>query len=95
MKANKHNSQLAKTPVQTATDIDQYKTNKKLLQPLHEGTSRTLIDAISGQLFIFATNNGMSKATVSQCLQHEKRTLPQPNLLPSSYKEAVSIIQPL
>ncbi|CAC5376586.1 unnamed protein product [Mytilus coruscus] len=65
-----------------------------LNQPLHEGTTRTVKDAIAEHLFIFSSNNGMSKTALSQYLHHEKCVLPQPNNLPSTYSEAVTIIQP-
>ncbi|XP_076084502.1 uncharacterized protein LOC143055256 [Mytilus galloprovincialis] len=65
-----------------------------LNQSLHEGTNRTVKDAIAEHLFIFSSNNGMSKTALSQYLYHEKCVLPQPNNLPSTYCEAVTIIQP-
>ncbi|XP_063437818.1 uncharacterized protein LOC134718894 [Mytilus trossulus] len=65
-----------------------------LQKPLYEGSSRTLIEAISEHFLIFSSNSGMSKAALTECLQHEKRIMPQPNYLPASYKEAVKMIKP-
>ncbi|XP_076106800.1 uncharacterized protein LOC143075311 isoform X2 [Mytilus galloprovincialis] len=75
--------------LQKSQDKDVYQT------PLFDGSSRTVFDAIAEHMLIFSTNNGMSKAALTECLQHEKHILPQPNLLPATYKEALNIIKPL
>ena len=73
---------------------DQSSKNITLNQPLHEGSRKTVRDAIAENLFIFSSNNGMSKTALSQCLQREKCALPQPNNLPSTFSEAVNMIEP-
>lgn len=73
---------------------DQPEKNLALNQPLHKGSDRTVKDAIADTLFLFSSNNGMSKTAVSQILQQDKRLLPQPNNLPSTFIEAVNIIEP-
>lgn len=40
-------------------------------------------------------NYGMSRTALNESLQCEKASLPQPNILPASYKEAKSVISPL
>ncbi|CAG2228214.1 unnamed protein product [Mytilus edulis] len=87
--------------VQNFSDVDhlynlQKSQEKDVYQtPLFDGSSRTIFDAIAEHMLIFSTNNGMSKAALTECLQHEKHILPQPNLLPATYKEALNIIKPL
>lgn len=44
---------------------------------------------------MFSVNHGMSKTALSDSLKCEKSSLPQPNHLPSSYKEARTLIAPL
>lgn len=46
-------------------------------------------------MYIFSMNYGMSKTALNDSLQCEKASLPQPNILPASYKEAKSFISPL
>lgn len=44
---------------------------------------------------MFSVNHGMSKTALSDSLMCEKSSLPQPNHLPSSYKEARTLVAPL
>ncbi|CAG2200750.1 unnamed protein product [Mytilus edulis] len=73
----------------TLSNSSNEQDNKRVLR-----TTRTVKDAISEHLFIFPSNNGMSKTALSQYLHHEKCILQQPNNLQSTNGEAVTIIQP-
>ncbi|XP_062596774.1 uncharacterized protein LOC134258258 [Saccostrea cucullata] len=46
-------------------------------------------------MYIFSMNHGMSKSAVSDSLACEKSSLPQPNCLPQSFREAKDFISPL
>ena len=67
----------------------------KLHQPLYDGSSVTLLEAITKHFYTFSIHNGMSKGALSDILQNEKNTLPAPNILPGTYAEAKKLIQHL
>lgn len=64
-------------------------------QPLFEGSSTSVLEAVTKHLYVFSVNHGMSKTALSDSLMCEKSSLPQPNHLPSSYKEARTLVAPL
>lgn len=69
--------------------------DENLLSPLFSGANTTLLEAVTQHLHVFSTNHGMSKSALTDVLKTEKRTLPQPNNLPASYKEAKDLIKHL
>lgn len=69
--------------------------DENLLSPLFSGANTTLLEAVTQHLYVFTTNHGMSKRALTDVLKTEKRTLPQPNHLPASYKEAKDLIKHL
>lgn len=64
-------------------------------QPLFEGSRTSVLEAVTKHLYVFSVNHGMSKTALSDSLMCEKSSLPQPNHLPSSYKEARTLVAPL
>lgn len=63
-------------------------------QPLFSGSQTTVLDAVTKHMYIFSMNHGMSKSAVTDSLACEKSSLPQPNLLPKSFREARSFVSP-
>lgn len=74
-------------------DMNKYK-EESLSLPLYSGCKSTVLQSVLRHFSVFTANNGMSKAALSMCLENEKKALPQPNLLPGSYRDAHSVIKP-
>uniref|UniRef100_A0A8W8MQL9 DUF4218 domain-containing protein n=1 Tax=Magallana gigas TaxID=29159 RepID=A0A8W8MQL9_MAGGI len=95
----KHKEKLTESLLSSPTPSFEYPESSfnapEFTQPLFEGSSTSVLEAVTKHLYVFSVNHGMSKTALSDSLMCEKSSLPQPNHLPSSYKEARTLVAPL
>ena len=72
-----------------------YETERLSKTPLFNGSSTTVMDALVAYLGWFSEHPGISKEALSEILrvQHDQ-ILPSENKLPSSYDEAIKLVEP-
>ena len=63
-------------------------------EPLFPGSTETVFKAVCGHMMQFVANHGMTKLAVSQSLLQHHRALPTENKLPTSYAEAMKLLEP-
>ena len=74
-------------------DLEQF--NKGITKlPLYFNSPISTLEAIAMRFSTFTKHSSLSKSAMSDILHTEKHTLPQPNNLPASYKEAKKLLQP-
>lgn len=62
--------------------------------PLYEGSSITLLEAISQYLEWFTSHPGVSKEALSHSLKMQHKILPPGNLLPDDYESMMTLVSP-